>query len=124
MAKQARAGELRTLVYFRRVVRGTDEEGYPKTESEEPVFGRDGDVQDIPVHCKWVNAHGTEAFTAMQLQLREPATLTMRYSPKIDSTLLVYRRGDPRPYEIISVDNVEDRGKWLELKVQRKGAAR
>lgn len=124
MAKQARAGELRTLVYFRRVVRGTDEEGYPKTESEEPVFGRDGGGQDIPVHCKWVNAHGTEAFTAMQLQLREPATLTMRYSPKIDGTLLVYRRGDPRPYEIVSVDNVEDRGKWLELKVQRKGAAR
>ena len=60
----------------------------------------------------------------MQLQLREPATLTMRYSPKIDSTLLAYRRGDPRPYEIVSVDNVEERGKWLEVQVQRKGAAR
>ena len=124
MAKQARAGELRTLVYFRRAVRSTDSEGYPLTEGEEPVFGLDGAGQERPVHCKWVNAHGAEVFSAMQLQLREPATLTMRYSPKIDSTLLVYRRGDPRPYEIVSVDNVGERGKWLEVQVQRKGAAR
>ena len=124
MAKRARAGELRTLVYFRRAVRGTDEEGYPLPDREEPVFKLDGSGQEMGVHCKWVNAHGSEVFSSMQLQLREPATLTMRYSPKIDSTQLVYRRGDPRPYESISVDNVEDRGKWLEIKVQRKGAAR
>lgn len=124
MAKRARAGELRTLVYFRRAVRGTDEEGYPLPDREEHVFELDGGGREVGVHCKWVNAHGSEVFSSMQLQLREPATLTMRYSPRIDSTLLVYRRGDPRPYEIISVDNVEDRGKWLEIKVQRKGAAR
>ncbi|MDE7054497.1 MAG: head-tail adaptor protein [Oscillospiraceae bacterium] len=124
MSKRARAGELQTLVYFRRVIRGADNEGYPRTESEEPVFICGGAGRELPVHCKWVNAHGTEVFSAMQLQLREPATLTMRFSPKIDSTLLVYRRGDPRPYEIVSMNNVEDRGKWLEIKVQRKGAAR
>lgn len=124
MAKQARAGELRTLVYFRRVVRGTDNEGYPRKDGEEPVFGRDDAGLERAVHCKWVNIHGTEVLSAMQLQLREPATLTMRYSPKIDNTLLVYKDQDPKPYEIISVDNVEDRGKWLEIKVQRKEAAR
>lgn len=122
MAKQANAGELRTLVCFRRVIKESDEEGCPRMR-EEPVF-LDGQGRERPVHCKWVNAHGAEVFSAMQLQLREPATLTMRYSPKIDSTLLVYRRGDPRPYEIVSVDNVEERGKWLEVQVQRKGAAR
>ena len=36
MAKRARAGELRTLVYFRRAVRRVDGEGYPLTEREEP----------------------------------------------------------------------------------------
>ena len=113
MAKRARAGELRTLVYFRRAVRRVDGEGYPLTEREEPVFGLDGAGQERPVHCKWVNAHGAEVFSAMQLQLREPATLTMRYSPKIDSTLLVYRRGGPPPPPIVRGGNGGGRGKGV-----------
>lgn len=122
MARQARAGELRTLVYFRRVLKGTDSKGSAR-QREEFVF-TDGAGQERAVHCKWVNAHGTEVFAAMQLQIREPATLTMRYSPLIEASMLVYKGADPRPYEIVSVNNVEDRGRWLELKVQRKGAAR
>ena len=60
----------------------------------------------------------------MQLQLREPATLTMRYSPKITEQCLVFKKGDSRPFEIVSIDNVEERNRWLELKVQRKVEAR
>ena len=37
MAKQANAGELRTLVCFRRVIKESDEEGCPRMR-EEPVF--------------------------------------------------------------------------------------
>ena len=122
MAKRARAGELRTVVYFRRVLKGADGEGYAH-QREEYVFP-DGAGGERGVHCKWVNAHGTEVFSAMQLQIREPATLTMRYSPLISADMLVYKGRDSRPYEIISVNNVEDCGKWLEIKVQRKGAAR
>ena len=122
MAKRARAGELRTLVYFRRVARKSDGEGYAH-EREECVF-TDSGGREQGIHCKWVNAHGTEVFSAMQLQIREPATLTMRYSPLISADMLVYKGMDLRPYEIISVNNVEDRGKWLEIKVQRRGAAR
>lgn len=122
MAKQANAGELRTLAYFRRVVKETDEEGYPLGR-EETVF-HDSAGREVPVHCKWVNAHGTEVFSAMQLQLRQPATLTMRYSPLIQPTMLVYKGRDPVPYEVVSVDDVEDRHRWLEVTVQRKGAAR
>jgi|GluameStandDraft_1065615.scaffolds.fasta_scaffold28430_2 hypothetical protein len=122
MAKQANAGELRTLVYFRKVIKETDEECYPRVR-EEPVF-QDGAGREVPVHCKWVNAHGAEVFSAMQLQLRQPATLTMRYSPRIQPTMLVYKGRDPVPYEVISVDDVEDRHCWLEVTVQRKGAAR
>lgn len=123
MAKRISAGDLRTRVCFRRVIKATDGEGYPR-QREESVFGCDGAGRERAVHCKWVNVYGTEVFSAMQLQLREPATLTMRYSPLIDSTMLVYKAGDPVPYEIISVDNIEDRGQWLEIKVQRKRAAR
>ena len=122
MAKQVSAGDLRTPVYFRRVLKGSDSKG--ATHQREEYVYTDSCDEELPVHCKWVNAHGTEVFSAMQLQLREPATLTMRYSPLINATMLVYKGKDPRPYEIISVDNVEERGRWLELKVQRKGAAR
>ena len=117
MSKSANPGELRTLVRFVSRRRATDSEGYP-IEEEINVFG---EGEQVPV--KWVNAHGTDSFTAMQMQLRDPATLTMRYSPRIDQTLLVYRGEDLSPYEIISLDNVEERGAWLEIKVQRKEAA-
>lgn len=118
MSKYANAGELRTPVFFKKVIRKTDAEGYP-AEEEVNVFG-----DKTAVYVKWVNAHGTETFTAMQMQLREPATLTCRFSRLIDEKCLVYRSGDTQAYEIISIDNVEQRNIWLEIKVQRKEAAR
>lgn len=123
MSKHANSGELRTKVFFKNVERNTDAEGFPK-EVEINIFGKDEHSKDIPARVKWVNVHGTEVFSAMQLKLRETATITMRYSPKINAGLLVYKGDDPKPYEIISVDNVEERSKWLEIKVQRKVAAR
>ena len=118
MSKFANPGELRTPVAFNHTVRSTDGMGFP-VEEERNVFGEGREVR-----VKWVNAHGTEVFETMQLQLREPATLTMRYSPKITEQCLVFKKGDSRPFEIVSIDNVEERNRWLELKVQRKVEAR
>lgn len=118
MSKSANAGEMRTPVYFMSIKRREDAEGFPK-EAEVNVFG-----EGTSVRVKWVNAHGTDVFTAMQLKLREPATITMRYSPKIRTDLIVYKGSDPKPYEIISIDDVEERHRWLEVKVQRKVEAR
>ena len=119
MSKSANPGELRTKVYFMRQSRTRDEEGFP-TETEVNVFG-DG----VPCMCKWVNAHGYEVFQTMQLEIREPATITTRYSSKLlDPTLTIYKAGDTRPYEVISIDNVEERNVWLEINVQRKSGAR
>lgn len=119
MSKSANPGELRTPVYFKRIVRTRDGEGYP-VEQEINVFG-DG----VPCMCKWVNAHGLEVFQTMQLEIREPATITTRYSSKLlDPKLVIYKGEDPSPYEVISIDNVEERSVWLEIKVQRKAGAR
>ena len=123
MSKSANPGELRTSVYFIRVDRKTDDEAVPQ-ETEVNVFGDTGAGRGVPIKVKWVNAHGTEIFTAMQLQLKSPATITMRYSPKINEQLIVYKGNDPQPYEIISIDNVDERNRWLEIKVQRKVSAR
>lgn len=121
MARQAQAGELRTRIYIRKTVKGTDTEG-SAYEREESVFGPE--EPERVWHCKWVSAYGTEAMTAMQFQIQEPATLTMRYSPLIQPDCRIYKLGDPAPYEIISVNDVEDRHRWLEVKVHRKEAAR
>jgi hypothetical protein len=118
MSKYANAGDLRTPVYFKSVTRTTNENGYP-IDTEANVFG-----EDAAVYCKWVNAHGTEVMTAVELDIKEPATITMRYSPLIVPTLIVYRKSDAEPYEIISIDDVEQRHIWLEVKVRRRTPAR
>ncbi len=118
MSKSANAGELRTAVYVMRTKRGRDSEGYP-IEVNENVFGK-----DVPLMVKWVNAHGSDAYIAMQMQVREPATLTCRYSPLITNDCLIYKGSDSEPYEIESIDNVMERNAWLEIKVKRREAAR
>lgn len=119
MSKSANSGELRTKIRFMRIDRVTDNDGFD-AEDEVNVFG----CSSAYVKCKWVNAHGTDAFVAMQMQLREPATITCRFSPLINERCLVYKEDETSPYEIISIDNVEERNRWLEIKVQRKVSAR
>ena len=124
MSKRANIAELRTAVYFKKVVHRVNGNGFP-IEEEQGVFGEGVGGKGVPVMCKWNNAHGSEAWSASQLELREPATLTTRYSPLLDdAALILYRENDPEPYEVISNNNVEQRNTWLEIRVQRKVAAR
>lgn len=136
MSKSANVGELRTAVYFKYIERVIDSEGFPQ-EQELNVFGENNYVL-----AKWVNVHGSEVFTAMQLELKEPVTLTVRYSAKINSRLIVYKVSEYEEaikagnddqvkqalervaYEVVSFDDVENRHVWIELKIQRKVAAR
>lgn len=119
MAYRVAAGDLRTRITVFDKAGGNerDKDGY-RVKKMVNVFGEGGTRK-----CRWVNAHGSEVYTARQAGVREPATLTVRYTPKITPTCLVYRDGDPRPYEVISLNDVENRHIWLELKVQRKVAS-
>lgn len=101
-----------------KVSRNANDNGY-KPESEVNVFSNDAIVK-----VKWVNTHGYEVMTAMQLGLKDPATIIMRYSPLINDVLIVYRDNDPKPYEIVDIDDVEEKHVWLEIKVQRIVPAR
>ncbi len=119
MAKSARAGELRTRIQvFAPVEGGVDADGYP-IEGTVNVFGEGGSRR-----CKWVNAYGREVYDARQAGVTEPATLTMRYTDKVTTVCTVYKGDDPKPYEVISVNDVEERHAWLEVKVQRRSAAK
>jgi len=113
MSKSANPGELRTRCTFVRKVE-TYVDGFLQT-TEENVFGT-----GKTVGCKWVNAHGSDVYTSHQMEMRGAATLTTRYSPLLkDPTLIVYREADTAPYEIVSVDDVEERHAWLEITVRR-----
>ena len=69
------------------------------------------------VWAKWINVHGSEAWTAASLQIEQPATVTIRYREDVDPTCAVLKGSDR--YEIVSMDNIFERGEYLELKVRR-----
>ena len=118
MSKKATASELRTECYFKSVTRTSGSSG-SASPSYANVFG-----EGKKAKVKWVNAHGTDALNALQMENKEIAMLTMRYSPLITKKLVVFKGSDMVPFEIVNVDNVEERNEWLELKVQRTTPAR
>lgn len=119
MSKRANAGELRTLIQIKRRTVTTNANGFD-TETYENVYG-DGQY----VHCKWVGNHGKEVFNRDTYAELRTATLTMRFSELADDgTLVVFLNGDDTPWEVVNVDNVEQRNQWLELSVQKKIRAR
>ena len=110
MAARANAGEMRTKITIKNP-KYTIQDGFGIKEFVN-AFTR-------PVWCKWVNAHGAEIYQAAELRLREPATITMRYSPLVTVKSRIWRGRDTEPYEVISINNVSDRCEFLEIKVQR-----
>lgn len=114
MSRNANPGELCTPVRFVSVTRMQDSESYY----------HDTEVQVLETWAKWVNAHGSDAFSDDVMKLREPATLTVRYSDLIKRDQVVYKGSDPVPFEIINADNVDERGFWMEIHVQRMVSAR
>lgn len=119
MAKEANAGELRTRVRFLRVTPGINDNGF-ETEQSADIFGE-------PVYCKWVWAHGSEVFEHRKDQLGQVATLTMYASPLVTVDCRVALEDEEAltgandgPFEIVSIDQVENRGRFMEIKVKRQ----
>lgn len=110
MAARVNAGEMRTKITIKNP-KYTIQDGFGIKEFVN-AFTR-------PVWCKWVNAHGAEIYQAAELRLREPATITMRYSPLVTVESRIWRGRDTDPYEVISINNVNDRCEFLEIKIQR-----
>lgn len=115
------AGELRTRVRVTRKIPELDGEGKPATDSEGYPVEREVNALGPggKVWAKWVNAWGAEAYEARKAGVTEPATLTLRYTPLVTPECLIYKGEDPRPYQVVSVDDLEDRHAWLKVKVER-----
>ena len=107
--KTARIGEMNTRITVKSVVYTINANGI-ETETLTDVFNG-------LVWCAWVNAHGSEVYDNLRLNLNDVATVTMRYSSLVNEKCRVFKDGNE--YEILSIDNVHDGRRRLELKVRR-----
>ena len=75
------------------------------------------------VWCKWVYAHGDEIYEGMCLQVGQLATVTMRYTPKVDVRCRIWHENDPQDeahaWEVVSINDPEDRHKFLDIELKR-----
>lgn len=115
MAKTASAGEMRTRITVKKLTTGIDGEGYP-TETWAALF-------PAKIHCKWVSAHGKEVNENDRLGLGQIATVTMRYTPLITPRCRVWKEAetqtDANAWEVVSVNDLEDRHAFLEMTLRR-----
>jgi SPP1 family predicted phage head-tail adaptor len=68
------------------------------------------------VSAKWVNVHGSEVWAANAVNAMRAATVTIRYRDDIDETCVVVLDGEN--YEITSMDDIQQRHEYIEMKVQ------
>ena len=117
MAKSALAGEMRTRITIMKLQSSekTDSEGNPIMEWVNLFSGK--------VWCKWVYAHGDEIYEGLRLQVGQLATVTMRYTPKVDVRCRIWHENDPQDeahaWEVVSINDPEDRHKFLDIELKR-----
>ena len=115
MARMAGIGEMRTRVVVRAMTADADADGFTKHTYT--------DVFPGPIWCKWVWAHGAEALENMRQKMTQTATLTMPYTAKVHARCRVWRAqeadDESAAWDVVSVNNVEDANKYLEVLIQK-----
>ena len=72
------------------------------------------------IRCQWVGAHGDETFSDEALQGPHFATIRLRYDARITDTCRVLLADVP--WDIISMDDIRQYHRWIEIKLKRKAA--
>ncbi|HHW24370.1 MAG TPA: hypothetical protein GXX22_02805 [Clostridiales bacterium] len=117
-AKNYNIGELRTPVIIEEAETTVNENNREVTVWR-PLFG------GKPVFCKWLPVTFKDDYNARIIDrdrvfLYESALLVMRYSPLVTRTCRIKRLDEEVPYTVVSVENVRERGLWLEVRVYRE----
>lgn len=60
------------------------------------------------------NLHGREYFEAVAVQMENTVKFILRYLPGIDTTMRILFKG--RHYNIISIDNIKYKNRFIEIK--------
>ena len=108
--KPINPGELRTSVVLKTRTVSTETGGFQK-----PTWST-----LATVWARWTNVHGQEVWTAESVQALQPATVLIRYRTGLDTTCAVLLGSIL--YEIVSIDDIQERHEYLELKVKRMGS--
>lgn len=108
--KMINPGELRTKINLHSRTVSKDPGGFPVEGTALIKAG---------VWCKWTNGHGSEVWAAVATRAKETATVLMRYRADLDETCLI-EKGN-KFFEIVAIDNIQERNEYLELKVKRSG---
>ena len=115
MALKALTGQMKTRIIVKKLEESVDDDGFPVKEWT-PVF-------DGHIWCYWHNEVSNEKAEDDRLELKQPAALTIRYTPLIDVRCRVWLEDDPQDeyhaYEVISVNNWDMKYRFLELKIRR-----
>lgn len=72
------------------------------------------------VWARWTNVHGSEMWAAQAVEAENAATVLIRYQAGLDRTCAVLK-GSER-FEIVSIDDIQERHEYMELKVKRMEA--
>ena len=79
------------------------------------------------LRCKWVSAHGNDVLENNRAELGQTATITLRYTTLIDQRCKVFHENDEQTlsnaWTVISVNDPEDRHRFVEITLQRKVVA-
>ena len=104
--KMFNPAEMRTRIQLQERSIGSDAAG-----SQRPVYSTVAEVW-----AKWTNVHGNEVWQSKAAQAVQPATVLIRYRADIDNTWRVLKGG--QAFEVVSLDDIQDRHQYIELKVQ------
>jgi SPP1 family predicted phage head-tail adaptor len=99
-------GDLRTPVILQSRAKASDTGGF-----QSPIWSTIAAVM-----AKWTGVHGSEAWTAQTVQAQRAATVLIRYLAGVDETCAVLLGTDR--YDIVSIDDIQARHEYLELKVK------
>jgi SPP1 family predicted phage head-tail adaptor len=69
------------------------------------------------VWAQWINDHGQEAVASGALASLQRATVRLRHRSDIKPTWRLLK--DSEAWKILSIDLVQDRNRWVELRVER-----
>jgi SPP1 family predicted phage head-tail adaptor len=103
--KPTNPGELRTKITLQKQTVSVETGGFQR-----PVYVTLGDVW-----ARWTNVHGSEVWASQLVEAQAPATVLIRYRADVDQTCIALLDG--KVYEIVSIDDIQNRHEYLELKV-------
>jgi len=104
------AGDMRTSITFQSPTVAADAGGAQVTTY--------ANVATNPtVKARWINDHGQEAVQSEALRSTQRATVTIRHRVDVLTTWRVLKGTEI--WKILSIDPVQDRNRYVELRVER-----